>query len=50
MIKIPVTLFIFFASPIAEKLKFPLEYGQSLDEEIEKFQATISFKGSTLTF
>ena len=43
------SLYIFFASPTADKLKFPIEYGQSLDEETEKIQATISFKGRNYT-
>ena len=43
------SLYIFFASPTADKLKFPLEYGQALDEETEKIQASISFKGRNYT-
>jgi len=38
------SLYIFFANPKAARLKFPLEYGQALDEETKKIPVTINFK------
>ncbi len=38
------SLYIFFANPKAARLKFPLVYGQALDEETIKITVTINFK------
>lgn len=39
------SLYVFFANPKAAKLKFPLEYGQALNEETKKITLTVNFKG-----
>lgn len=41
------SLYIFFANPKSERLKFPLEYGQSLSEKTETLTAEIFFKGKS---
>jgi hypothetical protein len=41
------TLYVFFPDPKSDKLKFPLEYGQSLNTTVSKIPVTISFKGES---
>ncbi|MBN2862499.1 MAG: hypothetical protein JXN62_05015 [Bacteroidales bacterium] len=36
------TLYIFFANPRSDRLKFPLEYGQSLESETKKMNISIN--------
>lgn len=39
------SLFIFFSHPGSKNLKFPLEYGQSLNEKKETYSVVINYKG-----
>ncbi len=39
------TLYIFFANPKADRLKFPLEYGQSLQNGTKEMKITLNYKG-----
>ena len=39
------TLYIFFANPKADRLKFPLEYGQSLQNGTIEMKITINYRG-----
>ena len=41
------SVYLFFANPKAERLKFPLEYGQSLDEETKRINIEINFNGKS---
>ena len=47
-------LYIFFPNPNANRLKFPMEYGQSLEHETKKREICINYQGKkhdlTLTF
>ena len=38
------TLYIFFASPKSKLLKFPIEYGQSLNTDTETFKVKVNYK------
>jgi len=40
-------LYIFFPNPKADRLKFPMEYGQSLENEIKELSITINYAGKT---
>jgi len=40
-------LYIFFPNPKADRLKFPMEYGQSLENEIKETRVTINYAGKT---
>jgi hypothetical protein len=42
------TLYIFFPNPKADRLKFPLEYGQSLNSETNIINATIAWQGENI--
>ena len=43
------TLYIFFPNPKSDRIKFPLEYGQSLNSEIYKTIITLNFQGKETT-
>jgi hypothetical protein len=43
------TLYVFLANPKAKNLKFPLEYGQSLNTQKEVFTVTVDFRGRTVS-
>jgi hypothetical protein len=38
-------LYIFFPNPKSDRLKFPIEYGQSLETEIKKREVSINYNG-----
>jgi hypothetical protein len=40
------TVYIFFPNPKAERIKFPLDYGQSLNSETYKFNIVINWLGT----
>ncbi|MCO5250062.1 MAG: hypothetical protein M9949_01425 [Candidatus Kapabacteria bacterium] len=40
------TLYIFFANPKADRIKFPMEYGQSFETETETLPVKINYDGS----
>jgi hypothetical protein len=39
------TLYIFFPNPKTDRLKFPVEYGQSLDHETKKMKVIVNYTG-----
>lgn len=41
------TIYIFFPNPKADRIKFPLEYGQSLETETKQMQVSVHDKGKT---
>ena len=41
-------LYVFFANPRSRNLKFPLEYGQSRNEQKENLTVTVNFRGRTI--
>jgi hypothetical protein len=41
------TLYVFFPNPKSGRLKFPVEYGQSLDTVIRKADITLNYKGKS---
>jgi hypothetical protein len=41
-------LYIFFPNPKADRLKFPLEYGQSFNTETQAFPVAVHFQGSKI--
>lgn len=41
-------LYIFFPNPKADRLKFPLEYGQSFNTETLAYPITVDFRGSKI--
>lgn len=41
------SIYLFFANPKAERLKFPLEYGQSLSEETKRINVQINLNGKS---
>jgi hypothetical protein len=43
------TLYIFFPNPKSDRIKFPLEYGQSLNFETYKTKVTLNFRGKETT-
>lgn len=46
--KTPDGLYIFFANPKSQRLKFPLEYGQSLNVKKESYKIVINYNGKTI--
>jgi len=42
------TLYIFFPNPRADRIKFPMEYGQSLNMETEQIKININFQGNQI--
>lgn len=42
------TLYIFLPNPKAVRLKFPMEYGQSLENETRKMTVTINYAGKSI--
>jgi len=41
------TLYLFFPNPKADRLKFPMEYGQGLDSETRKIMVAVNYKGKS---
>jgi hypothetical protein len=41
------TLYIFFPNPKSDRLKFPLEYGQSLERETKNMEVTVNYHGKS---
>jgi hypothetical protein len=41
-------LYVFFANPKSKNLKFPLEYGQSLNEKQENLAVTVHYRGKAV--
>jgi len=41
-------LYIFFPNPKADRIKFPLEYGQSLETEIKTIPVNINYEGKSI--
>ncbi|NTV84035.1 MAG: hypothetical protein HGA23_07030 [Bacteroidales bacterium] len=43
-------LYIFFPNPLADRLKFPMEYGQSLNHETKKVSMVLHYNGKEFNF
>jgi hypothetical protein len=41
-------LYVFLANPRSKNLKFPLDYGQSLNKQKESFKIAVNFRGRTI--
>lgn len=42
------TLYIFFPNPKADRLKFPMEYGQSLNSETSRMKISLDYQGERI--
>jgi hypothetical protein len=41
-------LYVFFPNPKADRIKFPLAYGQALNEETYKMQTAVNYRGKSI--
>jgi hypothetical protein len=41
-------LYVYFSNPKADRLKFPMEYGQSLNNEMRQIQITLQYSGNQI--
>lgn len=41
------TLYVFFPDPNADRLKFPMQYGQSLEKEVNSMNITLHYQGQS---
>ncbi len=39
------TLYLFFPNPDADRLKFPMQYGQSLEKDVKSMSITLNYQG-----
>lgn len=44
------TLYIFFPNPKADRIKFPMEYGQALETETKKLQVSVNYEAKNQHF